>query len=55
MDFFKEYSVPQSEILQAIEDAARYVPENDNGAAENLPDRLTEAAAVLRRHWNISE
>ena len=55
MDFFKEYGTTQAEIITAIEDAARYILENDNGAAENLPDRLTEAAAVLRRHWNISK
>lgn len=53
MDFFREYGITQEEIINTMSDAINLLDtlEDTDGTA----DRLTEAIAVLKQHWNMED
>lgn len=47
MKLFREYGTTKEEIRTTLEDAIRFVNDNDNGSTENLSDRLLELANLF--------
>ena len=48
MKLFKEYGTTKEEIRTTLEDAIRFVNDNDNGSTENLSDRLLELSELFK-------